>query len=51
MSLAQCLLDVELVADSNPFSFSAEYLNDGKLSKFNLFLPFCVIQLTTRWES
>jgi len=50
MTLSQCLLDIEFVTDSNPFSLSVEYVKDGKLNKFNLLLPFCVVQLTTRWE-
>jgi hypothetical protein len=51
MTLTQCLFDVEFVSsDSNPFSLSVEYVKDGKLNKVNLLMPFCVIQLTTRWE-
>lgn len=50
MTLSQCLLDIEFMADSNPLSLSVEYVKDGKLNKLNLLMPFCVIQLTTRWE-
>jgi hypothetical protein len=49
MRLTQCLFDFELVQGED-YSFSAEYINDGKASKIHLFFPWCVIQLTTRWD-
>jgi hypothetical protein len=50
MQLNQCLLDVELV-EGELTSFSAEYTSDKKSHKLILFLPFCIIQLTTRWSN
>lgn len=49
-TITQCLFDFELVKGEE-FAFSSEYINDGKACKINLFLPWCVIQLTTRWEN
>jgi hypothetical protein len=47
--LTQLLLDVELV-EGKLESFSAEYITDGKAKKLVLLLPFCILQLTARWD-
>lgn len=49
-TLTQCLFDFELVEGENG-SFSAEYVDDGKANKLCLYFPWCVVQLTTRWEN
>lgn len=49
MNLAYLSLDLDLV-EGELTSFSAECVTDGKAKKFILLFPFCVIQLTARWE-
>ena len=48
-TLTQCLFDFEFV-EGEAYSFSAEYINDGRVNKLCLYFPWCVMQLTTRWE-
>jgi len=49
MRLTQCLLDVEMVEGESE-SFSVEYVAEGGREKLIFLLPFCIVQLTTRWE-
>ena len=46
--LTQCLFDLEFVQGED-YSFSSEYVVDGKATKLTLFSPWFVVQLTTRW--
>jgi hypothetical protein len=47
--LTQLLLDIELVEGESE-SLSVEYTADGKAKKLVLLLPFCILQLTARWN-
>lgn len=31
-------------------SFSTEYISQGNLYQFSLYLPHCIIQVKARWE-
>lgn len=48
-TLTQLQFDVDWL-EGEESNFSVEYIKDGKANKLTLFLPFAVVQLTTRWE-